>query len=89
MKIVQFMGAAITLTMLGGAVASAHAIASSQMAGPQLPSVTRLAAAMSTPSFTSNMPGAATMRMMSKADLMPKKLPLANFGQWNEAASEN
>ncbi len=86
MKIMQFMGAALVLTTLGGAVASANTMPAQQ---PQQPMATQQSDATTLPTLAANSPRAANVLGAPQVDQKPKKLSFADFGQWNEAATEN
>jgi hypothetical protein len=86
MKIMQFAGAAAILTMLGGAVASANTLPaqqSRQLVALQQSDVTTLQV------FAGNSPQGASVLAAPQVTQQPRKLPLADFGQWDEAGSEN
>jgi hypothetical protein len=86
MKIMQFLGAAAILTMLGGAVASANTLPaqpSRQPVAAQPSDITMLPAPADDSRQGANVPAPPQVTQQ------PRKLPLANFGQWDEAASEN
>ncbi|HEX3984703.1 MAG TPA: hypothetical protein VHX12_13490 [Acidisoma sp.] len=86
MKIVRFFGAALAVTMLGGAAVAAQAapvaawlaVTASQLPSTSPDQVLALSASQRA------QPAAAPQPAEE-----PKKLPLADFGQWDEAASEN
>jgi hypothetical protein len=84
MNIVKFLGAAMTFSMLGGALASAHTVPAPQ---PALSSET--AGTSSIPAATSTMPAQGRVTDAPQAQQPTKTLALANFGQWDEAGSEN
>jgi hypothetical protein len=85
MRIVKFFGAVSTFAMLGGSIAFANAMPASPVAISQTSQPSALADASSIPGTTSE--------RYNRRDLAaprPQKLPpFANFGQWDEAASEN
>jgi hypothetical protein len=80
MNIVRLFGASLILTMLGGVAAVAQpvpALPSSQVTSDQA-----LA-------WSLNLPQKKQVTSAPQVRQEPKKLPLADFGQWDEAASEN
>jgi hypothetical protein len=83
MKIMQFAGAAAILTMLGGAVASANTLPAQPPVAVQQSDVTTLQA------FAGNSPQVANVLAAPQVTQQPRKLPFADFGQWDEAGSEN
>jgi hypothetical protein len=87
MKIAQFLGAALAVTMLSGAVVSAQA---AQVTGPQAviishPANTDAEQAMAQGASQRTQRAATALRPIHQ----PRKLQFANFGQWDEAGSEN
>ncbi|MCB8879845.1 hypothetical protein ACELLULO517_06335 [Acidisoma cellulosilytica] len=87
MKFVQFFGAALVLSTLGGAVASASTIPA-QQAQPQAVT-TQQSDTNQLPMLAANSPRTANILSAPQMTQQPRKLPLADFGQWDEAASEN
>ena len=87
MKIVQFFGAALAVTMLGGAVVPAHAalVTTPPAITASHPANADAQQAMAQSAFSRTQTTAATPRTFGQ----PKKLQFANFGQWDESASEN
>ncbi|MCB8881185.1 hypothetical protein ACELLULO517_13135 [Acidisoma cellulosilytica] len=86
MNITKILGAALTLSMLGGAVASAHTVPQPQS---QAATMSTLMNAAPTAVLASNFAQPSNLANAPKPMLLAKTLPLANFGQWDEAASEN
>jgi hypothetical protein len=86
MKIMQFMGAALTVTMLAGPVAFASTTPTPQSAPP---AAAQQSDATTLPALAANSPQTANILAAPQVNQQPKKLPLADFGQWDEAASEN
>ena len=87
MTIMRFMGAAVVATMLGSAVASATTIPAQQMQQPSV--ATQQSDSSQLPVLAANSPQTANILSAPQVTQQPKKLPLADFGQWDEAASEN
>jgi hypothetical protein len=90
-NIVRLFGAALTLTMLGGVAAVAQPVPADQAAVPQ--PVTALPSAQVTSdqalAWSLNLPQPKQVTSAPQVIQEPKKLPLADFGQWDEASSEN
>lgn len=86
MKIMQFMGAAVVATMLGSSLALATTMPAQQ---PQQSGMSQPSDTAGLPVLAANAPHVANVLAAPQVTQQPKKLPLANFGQWDEAASEN
>jgi hypothetical protein len=90
LNITRFFGVTLTVAMLGGAAASAQAAQTTQVTAPEAVSTSQppdsssdWVMALIAPPLSQ--PAAAAPQPIQE----PKKLPLADFGQWDEAASEN
>jgi hypothetical protein len=88
MNILRFFGAALALTMLGGVVALAQSAQAAQVSGSQV-AVSSPATAVQALAWASNLPRRQQAAAVRQASQEPKTLKFANFGQWDEAASEN
>lgn len=85
MNIVKFLAVAITVSTLGGAVASANTIDQAQTSDKPHVSGTNIAS-----TTASDAPNQETAVVAGyKGPKTNKPLVFANFGQWDEAASEN
>ncbi len=90
----KVMGMIVTLAMLGGASAVAQPVLAAQgaqAAAPQ-PVAALPSADVTTGQATAwalNIPQQKPAVAVPQISQEPKKLPLADFGQWDEAASEN
>lgn len=89
MKIMQFMGAALMMTTLGGAVALADTLPAQQPQQLQQPMATQQSDRTELPTLAANNPQIANVLGAPQVDQKPQHLQFANFGQWDEAASEN
>jgi hypothetical protein len=85
MKIVKVLAAALTVSMFGGAVASANSIDHVQASNK--PRVNDTIIASTTASNIPNQEAPVVAGYNSQKTTKP--LTFANFGQWDEAASEN
>jgi hypothetical protein len=94
MKITQVFCAALTLVMLGGPAALAQSAQATQgseshrIAGSNLAETMPAEARAPVQAWAPNMPHQPQM-VTPQVNPKPKRLPFANFGQWDEAASEN
>jgi len=88
MNISKMLGAAIALAVTSGASGLAQA---AQVSVPQAPVESRVADAPQEPTtaLCLAMPQHNSPVLATPGQQEPKKLPLANFGQWDESASEN
>ena len=86
MNVKQFLVTATVLTMLGGSTALAD---TASIQTQRQPVAAQQSDATPLPPLAANMPRTTNLLAAPQIDQTPKKLPLANFGQWDEAASEN
>jgi hypothetical protein len=85
MNIVKFLAVAMTVSTLGGAVASASTIDQAQTSNKPHVSDTNITS--TTVSDTPNQDAAVVAGYNAQKTARPPAF--ANFGQWDEAASEN
>ncbi|WP_419757219.1 hypothetical protein [Acidisoma sp.] len=86
MKIMKVLAAGLTLTMLGGAAVSARA---AQTEASQPAAASQAANANSDEIFAHSTFQRMPSNVEAEPNQDPKQLSFANFGQWDEAGSEN
>jgi hypothetical protein len=85
MNVMKILAAAATISMLGSAIASANTVAR-----PQASDQSHLSEAKSASMTASDTPDKETTVVAgNSARQTAKPLGFANFGQWDESASEN